>query len=178
MEGSWSLHSDANSPARAEPRFESELEAELPALRRYVAALVGRAGPDADDVVQEVLARAWRSRASFEEQRTLRPWLRATALRAWIDLLRSRERRADVEARGGREATDATAPGQGAEARETLERALECLDALERDVLVRFHERGESVREIAAALALAEGTVKSHLHRARRKLAERGGGAE
>ena len=48
---------------------------------------------------------------------------------------------------------------------------LEHLDTTEREALVRFHARGESVREIATSLGLPEGTVKSHLHRARQKLA-------
>lgn len=173
MEGAWSLTDDANVPARLEPSFGARLEAELPALARHAAALVGRAGPDADDVVQEVLARAWRSRDTFDARRALRPWLRATALRAWIDLRRARALRADVEARREPSSASHAHPGSGVEAREELEHALAALDAVERDVLVRFHHQGESVREIAAALALAEGTVKSHLHRARRKLVER-----
>lgn len=173
MEGAWSLTDDANVPARTEPSFGARLEAELPALARHAAALVGRAGPDADDVVQEVLARAWRSRESFDARRALRPWLRATALRAWIDLRRARALRADVEARRGDDRPSDAGPARGMEAREELERAFAPLDAVEREVLVRFHHRGESVRDIAAALALAEGTVKSHLHRARKKLTER-----
>jgi len=40
-------------------------------------------------------------------------------------------------------------------------------------VLLRFHQREESVAEIASLLALPEGTVKSHLSRARHKLAQR-----
>ncbi|MBK7875663.1 MAG: RNA polymerase sigma factor [Planctomycetes bacterium] len=173
MEGAWSLESDANVPARTEPSFGARLEAELPPLARHAAALVGRAGPDADDVVQEVLARAWRSRESFDARRALRPWLRATALRAWIDLCRARALRADVEARRGADPQSDAGPARDVEAREELEHALSPLDAVEREVLVRFHHRGESVRDIATALALAEGTVKSHLHRARKKLTER-----
>lgn len=45
--------------------------------------------------------------------------------------------------------------------------------AIERRVLLEFHQDGRSVREIARALGSPEGTVKSDLHRARRRLAER-----
>jgi DNA-directed RNA polymerase specialized sigma24 family protein len=41
----------------------------------------------------------------------------------------------------------------------------------ERDVLLRFHVDGESVAEIAAALCVPIGTVKSDLARARKRLA-------
>jgi RNA polymerase sigma-70 factor (ECF subfamily) len=46
------------------------------------------------------------------------------------------------------------------------------LSSLERALLLRFHAQGRSVHELAAELGLPEGTIKSHLHRARRKLAE------
>jgi DNA-directed RNA polymerase specialized sigma24 family protein len=49
---------------------------------------------------------------------------------------------------------------------------LAVLRPLEREVLLRFHQNMESVREIALATDMPEGTVKSHLSRARRRLAE------
>jgi RNA polymerase sigma-70 factor (ECF subfamily) len=61
----------------------------------------------------------------------------------------------------------------GAAQREQVERMLVPLSPVEREVLLRFHQREESVAEIARALALPEGTVKSHLSRARHKLARR-----
>ena len=50
---------------------------------------------------------------------------------------------------------------------------LAALTEREREVLMRFHAGGESVALIAASLALPEGTIKSHLHRARKKLVQR-----
>ena len=44
-----------------------------------------------------------------------------------------------------------------------------------REVVERFHRDGQSVATIGSELGLPEGTVKSHLHRARRRLAARGG---
>ena len=155
-------------------RMERALEAEIPRLRMHVARLIGHPtrSADAEDVLQEVLARAWRYRASFEERRALGPWLRQMALHVVLDRRSARERapRTDdvdpVEV-AAREIVDHAAQ------REQVERMLLPLSPVERETLLRFHQRGESVAEIARALALPEGTVKSHLSRARHKLARR-----
>lgn len=172
--------------ARAQPEephdaraLHQRLVAEAPALRSFLARLAGRGTnrQEVEDLAQEVLARALRYGASFEAERPLGPWLRSVALRAYLD---HRERRArapraldegDESGAGGEE--PATPLDPGVEQRDALAHLLEPLSSVEREVLVRFHSRGESVREIAAALTLPAGTVKSHLHRARRRLAER-----
>lgn len=154
-------------PGDAAGALDGRLVAALPGLRRYLSALCGTGGePDAEDVLQEVVARALRSRERYDRSRSIAPWLRTTALRAFLDLRdagRRQPRAHDVDPPARAE----PAPG-GAE---ELERLLRPLSAIEREVLVRFHQRGERVDEIARALALPAGTVKSHLHRARRRLA-------
>lgn len=166
--------------AREEPSdLEARLVAELPRLGGYVRRLLGAgaARDDVDDVLQEVAARAWKYRGAFEDGRALAPWLRATALRVVIDSLARRGRAVSTEA--GTAASDVellaanATHAESLDSREQVERLCAPLSAIERDVLMRFHGRGESVSEIATALATPAGTVKSHLHRARRKLAER-----
>jgi len=73
---------------------------------------------------------------------------------------------------GDDEGALAAPPAAEAGVGESVEALLMPLAAVERDVLLRFHRDGRSVREIARALGMPEGTVKSHLHRARRRLAE------
>jgi len=155
--------------------LDVRISAEIPRLRAYVARLLGvrTTSPDAEDALQEVLARAWRYRASFEEQRALGPWLRSAALRVVLDRRAARERAPRAEELDPSE-VPARASADGASQREQVERMLEPLSPIEREVLLRFHQREESVAEIARVLALPEGTVKSHLWRARRRIAERG----
>jgi RNA polymerase sigma-70 factor (ECF subfamily) len=149
--------------------LEARLVEELPRLRSFVRGLAVRSAADADDLVQEVATRALRYRRAFDPSRALGPWLRRTAVRAWLDhRKRERERPATLEGAEGQ--VPARNEGEVGE-REELERLLSRLAPIERDVLLRFHQDGQSVREIAAALGMPEGTVKSHLHRARRKLA-------
>ena len=152
--------------------LEDRLIDELPRIAAFVKKLGKYSGlaHEVDDIVQEVAARALRYRRSFDVERELAPWLRKTALRVVLD---RRER-------AGREATDASETELADNShhfeamlddRDEVARLLEKLSAVEREVLTRFHQRGESVREIAKSLKLPDGTIKSHLHRARRKLA-------
>lgn len=143
-----------------------DLEGELPMLRALVAKLAP--AREVDDLVQEVVARALRFRGSFDDRRALRPWLAKIALNVYLDHRARRLREGPVEAPADR----ASEPDTSLEERELVAALLAKLPPVERDVLVRFHQGGESVREIAGALGLPEGTVKSHLHRARKRLAE------
>lgn len=67
----------------------------------------------------------------------------------------------------------------GAECEPALDRAgeldvlLGALDEPGRTLLLRFHHDGRSIGELSEELSLPAGTIKSHLHRARRFLAER-----
>jgi RNA polymerase sigma-70 factor (ECF subfamily) len=151
------------------------LTAELPRLRSLLRGLLGARAAEADDLAQDVAARALRHAPAFDSTRPLWPWLRRMAVRAAIDHHGRAERTASTEV----ELSDRADPRAPAEAearaqREQLDRLLQRLSRPQREVLVRFHRDGRSVAEIAAELRCPEGTVKSHLHRARRRLA-RGG---
>lgn len=171
MESAWTMEG-----ARDEgPGLEARLVAELPRLAHYVRRLLGAgaARGDVDDVLQEVAARAWKYRGAFEDGRALAPWLRATALRVVIDALARRGRAGNASVADVELLASNVAQAQPLDSREQVERMCAPLSQIERDVLMRFHGRGESVGEIATALATPAGTVKSLLHRARRKLIER-----
>lgn len=151
---------------RDERSFEQRVLRELPSVRAYLRRVAGPEG-EPEDLLQEVAARALKYSSAFDPARELGPWLRAMALRLVIDQ-RERTRRAPGELRHTPEAQERGL--ELVEHREDLQQRLSRLTAVERDVLVRFHGRGESVRAISIALAMPEGTVKSHLHRARKRL--------
>lgn len=141
---------------------------ELPGLRAYLRRASGGAG-EVEDLAQETVARALKYAHSFDPERDLGRWLRGVALRVLIDQ-RARSQRSLSLVEHAPEAS--ALPPAEYEQREDVARLLSKLSPIERDVLVRFHMREEAVREIATALGLPEGTVKSHLHRARRRIAE------
>jgi len=158
--------------------FENPLEIELKERLTLVQAQLLThlslrsnrvAGATPEDLAHEVVARALLYRDKFDANRALWPWLRQVAQRVIIDHRASGARRAE-EPLEGDVADSARVPHL--DSRDELDRALASLRSVEREALLRFHQKAESVREIAAAMNLPEGTVKSHLSRARRRLAE------
>lgn len=167
--------SSSRPPARAhgpapvnDATFGASLVTSTPRLRAFVRRLCLGA---ADDLVQEALTRAWRSRTAFDPAAgSLDAWLMKIAFRTYLD---HRARRVPVRLGDGDGAVVAlgVAPEVASQVRDDLAQALAPLHEMERDVLMRFHRDGQAVKEIARALDLPEGTVKSHLHRARARLA-------
>ncbi len=165
-------------PAGPEPRaaLDAELARCLPRLRSHLRGRLASSSPgEADDLAQEVALRALRYAGSFEPGRALWPWLRTVADRVAWDRLRERgaEPRPSPGARPQEpEHEPAARPAPpDLELFEEVERLLSGLAPLERAVLAGFHLRGESIASLARSLGLPEGTVKSHLSRARRRLA-------
>src|SRR5216684_3345024 len=68
-----------------------------PKLHRYCSRMTGSA-TDGEDVVQEALFDAYRRLDSYDESRSLAPWLFRIAHNRCIDFLRRREVRQDAEA--------------------------------------------------------------------------------
>jgi RNA polymerase sigma-70 factor (ECF subfamily) len=125
---------------------------------------------DAEDVAQESLTRMCRHLASWDGSRQLLPWVLAiTANRC----------RTALEKRGRREATPESIPEpttndvrEGTEIGEELERALQSVRVDQRTCFTLFYEQHLSIKEIAEVLEVAEGTIKTWLHRTRKQLAD------
>lgn len=148
------------------------LAQQLDALRPFVTGLArrGPAALDADDLLQDVMERALRYRHTHQPGRALLPWLRRTAFRVFLDQRASLTRRpAGVD-----DLAALPAPGRADRLAlvDEVRHLLAGLPAVEREVLLAFHRDGQPIAAIAAARDLPAGTVKSHLHRARRRLAE------
>jgi RNA polymerase sigma-70 factor (ECF subfamily) len=157
------------NPGLPDP-LEERLTHALPRLESHLARRArGVPGVEPEDVAQEVVARALRYRESYDEKRALWPWLRRVAERVL-----HQQRGLGARQPAPLEEFQPAAPETPVvlDARDELERKLTALRPVEREILLRFHQRFESVHDIARALELPEGTVKSHLSRARRRLAD------
>jgi RNA polymerase sigma-70 factor (ECF subfamily) len=167
---------------RHAPLDDAEFERRLRAHAPGVAALLRRRVKSADlrgDALQEALARAWRARARYDPARPLGAWLATVALRVACELERGRRRRPDGAEWDG-EAEDRAAgeddddPALAIARKEEIERASRAIATLEeipRRIVLRFHRDGASVQEIATEMGMPANTVKSHLRRARQRLA-------
>jgi RNA polymerase sigma-70 factor (ECF subfamily) len=147
------------------------VEAELPGLRRYAAALL-RSSPDADDLVQETVARALDKYALWRPGTNLRAWLFTMMHNLRINSARSVRREGfmvPAESAVGLSA----APSQTSRlALRDLRRALDSLEEGHRAVVLLVGLEGLSYEEVADVLALPLGTVRSRLSRARARLRE------
>jgi RNA polymerase sigma factor (sigma-70 family) len=139
---------------------------------RYVYAIAvrayGLAGVDAEDVFQEVFARAYERLESLRDDDAIRPWLGQLTRNVAVDRLRAgaRETPSDtqIERPDPRDAIDEIE--QALSVREALERLPETC----RELLDRFFARDESYRTLAAALELPPGTIASRISRCLGKL--------
>src|SRR5688500_10662717 len=62
------------------------------ALRLHCYRMLG-SSHDTDDVLQEILVRAWRAKDSLQQPTAVRPWLYRIATNACLDELKSRKQR-------------------------------------------------------------------------------------
>ena len=167
----------ALDPAAAFPAIEALL---APRLHHYFRS---HSFPpeDADDLVQEVLARAWRGLPRLQEEERFLGWLFAIAsnVRRTARARCLREKRFVV---GGTALTDEMADPRAASFHEdrggdgpsdAMRAAIDELPVQQRHCLLLRVRDELSYEEIAAALRLSVHTVRNHLAAAKKKLRRR-----
>lgn len=152
--------------------LESQIEAEIPGLRRYARALSGNTA-QADDLVQDCLERALSRLALWRRDGNLRAWLFTILRNVWIDELRRRKVRPDMNAMDESCDTMASAPSQMDRlAVRDLAAALAQLAPEQRETVLLVGLEGMSYAEVAAVTGVPMGTVMSRLKRGRDRLAQ------
>ena len=162
--------------------FEQQVRPYLGQL--YPAALRMTRNPaDAEDLVQDTLAKAYTAFAQYTPGTNLRAWLHKILANTFINTYRKRKREPAI-APGADPAADwhpgtdpLTGPARSAEA-EALDKITDTaiLDALRqlppefRTTIWLADVEGYPYREVAALMGTPLGTVMSRLHRARGKL--------
>jgi RNA polymerase sigma-70 factor (ECF subfamily) len=126
---------------------------------------------DAEDLVQDCFIAAYQYLDSFDEARPFGPWITRIVLNRGANLRRSRARRAmEPETDAVSTAPSALDEATRAEAREKLAEVLAGLNERQRVIVTMFDVDGMTSAEIGERLELAPGTVRWHLHEARRVL--------
>ena len=126
---------------------------------------------DAEDLLQESFMAAYQYLDSFDVERPFGPWLNRIVLNRGANLRRSRARRqTEPERDAVSTAPSALEESARSEAGVLLTRALATLSARQRMIVTLFDVDGLTSTEIGERLELAPGTVRWHLHEARRIL--------
>jgi RNA polymerase sigma-70 factor, ECF subfamily len=155
-----------DASARLSSQFQRELIALIPHLRRFSRALCGRRAI-AEDMAQEALAKAWRSRDGFEPGTNLKAWLFTILRNEFCSHARRgwRETHWDSE-----EGESVAAPANEQEWAMYLSDAARALGGLsngQREALILVGAGGFSYEDAAEICGTAMGTVKSRVARAR-----------
>lgn len=148
--------------------FEAIVRSHTPAVYAHAVRFFG-APSAAEDVVQEVWLKVYRSLGTFDERAKLSTWLYRVTRNTCLDMVRAGKRRPVVL-----DALDTVAaPGDLADEvalSASLERAITSLQPEDRDAFSAVALFGLTYAEASEALGVPAGTVKSRVFRARRSL--------
>jgi RNA polymerase sigma-70 factor, ECF subfamily len=147
---------------------QNAIAAEIPRLRRYARALVGSEG-EADDLVQETLARALEHVDQWRSGDNPRRWLFTILHNIYVDMLRSLSRRPAHSELDASIADPESPDGNSVLACEVTSALLK-LSSEQREVVLLVGLEGLSYAETATVLGVPIGTVMSRLARGREKL--------
>jgi RNA polymerase sigma-70 factor (ECF subfamily) len=162
---------DAELVARCRDGSDEAWSTLVERFSRYVFAICSQgfrlARHDAEDVFQDVFAKAYESLGRLRDPTALRPWLGQLTRRQCIDRLRETNRETPVEE---------LEPEGFDDLLETLDDAMAVRQALGKigepcsDMLDRFFARDQSYRTIGEELDLPPGTIASRISRCLDKL--------
>lgn len=134
-----------------------------------LAAVILQDRVEAEDATHDAALLAWHRWGELRDHARFEAWFGRILVNVCRDRLRARRRRLDG---GGAYGTPRVEPdvAEVAERRDRIARGLERLDPDERIVIALRYGADLTVPAIAPLIGCAEGTVKSRLHRALRRL--------
>lgn len=147
--------------------FDDFYRAEYPGLVALTAAILGRRS-GADDLVQEAMIDAYRRWGRLAHYEAPRAWVRRVILQRAAKVDRKQRNEVDAQLRSVRQVPPVRDPGD--ELDPALQAALTALPMQQRAAMALHYLDDLSVAEIAEALGVSEGTVKTHLSRGRLRL--------
>lgn len=149
--------------------FLDQVEACVPALRRYARALTRNADL-ADDLVQDCLERAISRRGLFRPTGPVRAWLFTILLNLHRNALRTSRRQGVAVDIDTMPDLSTPAPQPGHVALAELARAIDTLPLEQKEALLLVTLEGLAYQEAAGILKIPLGTLMSRLGRARSAL--------
>ena len=154
---------------------EACIRAHQQSLYAYMLRMSGR--PDvAEDIVQEAFVRVLTNLDRFDDRYRFSTWLFTIAKRLYVNACQKHKPIYDSDIVGAWQGADhesAWSPTRDEiqhNVRSALDECLQMLPERQREIIILFHQQDWRIAVIARHLDMPEGTVKSHLHRGRRKL--------
>jgi len=125
----------------------------------------------AEDAVQDVMIRIWRALPQFRSDASISTWVYSITRNRCLTLLK--QRRGEPISLDDPQSREAAANVAAAQPRASdVWALLHALPVQYRQVLTLFYAEERSYEEIARALDMPLGTVKTHIHRGRKMLAQ------
>jgi len=129
----------------------------------------------AEDASQEIFIRVWRALPGYRAQSTISTWIYSIARNTCLTALKSAGARRTISLEDPATRAAAEKKSQSVEPRRSpdLQRMVDALPENQRQVVILFYMEEKSHEEVSRLLGMPIGTVKTHLHRARKELALR-----
>jgi RNA polymerase sigma-70 factor (ECF subfamily) len=146
-------------------------------LEAFLFRLCGKSDL-AEDLAQEAFVRVIKSLDRFDERFRFSTWLFTIGKRLLVNHLQKMRPMTDstvVEFRADEHRTpfvETVEAERGQRVTQLISIALDALVSPQREIVLMFHQQGWPVERISKELSMPEGTVKSHLFRARRRMLE------
>lgn len=145
------------------------------ALYSFMLRMSGR--PEvAEDIVQEAFVRVLKNIDRFDPRFRFSTWLFTIAKRLHMNAVQKHKPVYDTE-HVGAQSGGYESPGFRSandevmgNVRSLLDAALNGLSEHQREIVLLFHQQSWPIADIAIYMSMPEGTVKSHLHRARQRM--------
>lgn len=151
--------------------YEEALERLLDAYEQKVyrmAVAILRDHGRAQETTQDIFVKLWRALPSYDGRAALSTWLYTIARNTCLTVARRESYRQTTDLT----AADEPQTGSIGALDVALKDALARLPETQRAIITLFYFEGRSVADVSVMMGLPEGTIKSHLHRARRALGE------
>jgi RNA polymerase sigma-70 factor (ECF subfamily) len=164
--------------SRAHTEFDDLLTQHIEPMYRLAYRLTGKK-EDAEDLVQELLLRLYPQVNTMRKVENLKPWLARSLYNLYIDTIRKNNRSPLGHLDGDSENVlplledQNTLPDNQLELSQQQKQLLEAVNLLgeaHRSLVIMHDMEGYTLAELSDSMNLPVGTLKSRLHRARKKL--------
>lgn len=139
-------------------------------LRRFLLNLTLGDASLTDDLAQETFIKVYLSLRSYQGIARFRTWLYRIAYNEFYMYMRRRRETGEDE-RGYGNVADTVSPYDARDASIDVQQCLKILSEPERTAVLLFYLDDRPIKEISAIMQMPQGTVKSHLSRAKAKMA-------